>query len=321
MKLLRVYRKEDLASVYVFDLGPDPRGRRRLVETVESVQPPIPRSEKWVLIVSTFAGCPVGCAMCDAGDVAGTALSADQILDQIRFVVADRAIPLTQARLKVQLARMGEPALNPAVLVALRRLPVEIPAPGWLPSVSTVAPYGRDPFFQALKALKDELYGGGRFQFQISLHTTDPASRARLIPIRCLDLESMARLGRHFHSPGDRKVTLNFAPSVEHPVDPDVVARHFDPERFVVKLTPMNPTARQARSGLTSRIDGARPWTAQDLVEGFRSRGFDVILSIGELEENQVGSNCGQFVTDVRDPQGAVREGYVSEAYRVEAGS
>jgi 23S rRNA (adenine2503-C2)-methyltransferase len=28
-----------------------------------------------------------------------------------------------------------------------------------------------------------------------------------------------------------------------------------------------------------------------------RSAGYDVILSIGEVEENRIGSNCGQYVT------------------------
>ena len=37
-----------------------------VVEFAESVQPPVPREEKWVLIISSLFGCPVKCRMCDA---------------------------------------------------------------------------------------------------------------------------------------------------------------------------------------------------------------------------------------------------------------
>ena len=316
MRLLRVYRKEELASVYVFSMGPDARGRDRLVETVESVQPPIPRNRKWVIIVSTFAGCPVGCAMCDAGDPHGTRLTSDEILGQIAYVIEDRlaGAPPAQHKLKIQFARMGEPALNPAVLRVLETLPHQIRAPGLLPSVSTIAPAGCEPFFEALREIKDALYPGGRFQFQISVHTTDPASRRALVPVRCLSLPEMARLGERFHRRGDRKVTLNFAPSNQYAVDPAVIGATFDPNHFLVKITPLNPTARMLHTGLTSRVDGEDPLSAHALVEAFQAEGFEVLLSIGELEENRIGSNCGQFVTEAAR---AVREGYASESYRL----
>ncbi|GAH48580.1 unnamed protein product, partial [marine sediment metagenome] len=36
---------------------------------------------------------------------------------------------------------------------------------------------------------------------------------------------------------------------------------------------------------------------AHELVGRFKEWGFEVILSIGEMEENRIGSNCGQYVT------------------------
>ncbi len=47
--------KEEVAIVYIAEFG---EGKR--IECVESLQPPIPREEKWVLLVSTMFGCPVG---------------------------------------------------------------------------------------------------------------------------------------------------------------------------------------------------------------------------------------------------------------------
>jgi hypothetical protein len=44
-------------------------------------------------------------------------------------------------------------------------------------------------------------------------------------------------------------------------------------------------------------IDPATPQSAALLVDAFRDQGFDVILNIGEPAENQIGSNCGRFVS------------------------
>ena len=62
MRIIGKTGREDIALVYLAETK-----EGKLVEFVESVQPPIPRDEKWVLIVSTLYGCPVGCLFCDAG--------------------------------------------------------------------------------------------------------------------------------------------------------------------------------------------------------------------------------------------------------------
>ena len=50
MEILAIYGKEDLAKVYVADMRGD---GKHIIEFVESTQPPIPQSEKWVFIVSS----------------------------------------------------------------------------------------------------------------------------------------------------------------------------------------------------------------------------------------------------------------------------
>lgn len=320
MRPLAIYRKDDLASVHVLSFGDDAEGRPRLVEAVESVQPPIPRDHKWVLIVSTLFGCPVGCAMCDAGGEWSGPLSARQILDQIDYLVRERhpGGDPAQAKLKIQFARMGEPALNPAVLDVLRALPTLYPAAGVLPSLSTVAPVGCAAFFDELVRLKRDCYPEGRFQLQFSLHTTDAAARRRLVPVRCWTMAQMADYGQRFHARGDRKITLNFAACAEHPIVPARIADHFDPETFLIKITPLNPTSRGAKSELSSRIDPQVPDSGRDLVEEFQSLGYRVILSLGEVEENAIGSNCGQFVSEIVRGQRQVRGGYESPRYASE---
>ena len=62
----------------------------------------------------------------------------------------------------------------------------------------------------------------------------------------------------------------------------------------------MNPTANAVAHGLRSVIDGHHPESARDLVAAFEAAGFTTILSIGEMEENRIGSNCGQYVRAMR---------------------
>lgn len=328
MNVIAEYGHEDLAKVFVARMRETSASKKFLVEFVESIQPPIPREKKWVLIISSMFGCPIRCRMCDAGGDFGGKLSADEIVEQVRYMVrrryADDSIPIP--KFKIQFARMGEPSLNPAVLDAMERLPKEFHAPGLNISVSTVAPKNAatKAFFERLLSLKDKLFPGGKFQLQFSIHTTDRRGRDDLIPVTKWSFEEIAAYGEHFAHPeaGDKKVTLNFAPVHGYTIDAAVVREHFDPQKFMIKLTPLNPTVRSNEQSLFSAIDPEDRNTSDRLVEAFRSQGFDVILSIGELEENRIGSNCGQFIQRALQAEGRPDRSYELERYvvRTDAG-
>jgi 23S rRNA (adenine2503-C2)-methyltransferase len=316
MKILDVYGKEDLAKVYVASLRDDDR---YMVEFVESTQPPIPREQKWVLIVSSLFGCPVKCKMCDAGGKFAGKLETAEILQQIDYMVKRRfpANDIPVPKFKIQFARMGEPSMNPNVLDALAQLPKIYHAPGLLPSLSTVAPSSSKEFFEKLIEIKNKYYSNGRFQLQFSIHSSDLEKRDELIPIKKWSFEEISQYGSRFKNNGDKKVTLNFAAAKGYEVDPKVVREYFDPEVFLIKLTPLNPTVRVSESRLESVIDPHDSATASYIIERFRSQGFEVILSIGEVEENKIGSNCGQFVTQYRAAHASIKKGYETDKYQI----
>lgn len=293
MRIVDARGQESVATVYIgqFEDG-------RLVEFVESVQPPIPREQKWVLILSVLFGCPVRCPICDAGGEYRGRLTREEMLAQIDYLVRRRypSGRVPAAKFKVQFARMGEPALNPAVLDVLEALPRRFDAPGLLPSISTVAPQGAESFFDRLIDLKETLYPEGRFQLQFSIHSSSAAVRDRLIPVPKWSLSDIARYGERFWKPDDRKIALNFALAEGVPIDATALRRVFDPERYLIKITPINPTRRAVTSGIRSFVDAGDPQRTRARLSSLEEIGFDVLLSIGELEENQIGSNCGQFV-------------------------
>lgn len=298
---------EDIAMVYIIETSPG-----NLVECVESVQPPLPRDKKWVLLVSMMFGCPVGCLMCDAGGHYHGKLSKQEILDQIDFLVdkryPTRIIPCEQ--FKIQFARMGEPSLNLQVLDVLEELPLRYQAPGLMPSISTVAPVGAERFFNRLVEIKEKNYSGGHFQFQVSLHTTDLILRDRFIPVKKWSFAQIGEYGERFYAPGDRKLTLNFALAQGMPVDPEVLLTYFSPEKFLIKITPLNPTYRARENELVSYVNPLSAVEKYEIIQALQDAGYQVILSIGEMEENFIGSNCGQYLRRHLQAEAPIEDGY-----------
>jgi 23S rRNA (adenine2503-C2)-methyltransferase len=308
MKIIASTGREDIAVVYLaeFDQG-------QYVEFVQAVQPPTPRQDKWILLVSTLYGCPVQCEMCDAGGFYHGKVSKERIFDQIDFLVRkhypDRVIPCRQ--FKIQFARMGEPAFNIDVIRVLEEFSTRYDAPGFMPSISTIAPHGTDLFFQELVEVKNAFYNHGNFQFQFSLHTTDQNLRDKIIPVKKWDFAQMKEYGERFYQPGDRKITLNFALAEDYPIDPIMLLKYFDPAKFLIKITPLNPTYSAKDNNLSSYIDPDTSSEDDQLIQELRSNGYDVILSIGEVEENLIGSNCGQFVRKHIQTKEKLEKGYL----------
>lgn len=297
LEILRVSGDPAVAEVAVARFRGDDR---HTVEIVDGLAPPATRAEKWILNLSTQFGCPVGCPFCDAAsDFAGNP-TAEELLAQVRWGL-DRhpGEALGCKKLKVHFARMGEPALNDQVLEAIAALPDLVPSRGVWCCLATVAPRGREPFFEGLLRLKERHFRG-RFQLQFSIQSTDPAARARLIPIRHWDLQEIAAFGRRFHRQGDRTVVLNFALAEEVPFDPGVIRGLFDPACFAIKITPVNPTVRGAENEIRTVLRSERASRLEDRTAELRARGFDVVWSVGDPREDEVGSNCGQAVRRAR---------------------
>ena len=294
MKILSKQGNPELARVFIGQLEDGHK-----IEFVESIQPPRTKQEKWVNVISTMVGCPVACKMCDAGGGFARHLTSSELHQQLSVLVKD-AFPngIDTKMWKVQLARMGEPTLNPAVLDFLSQL-ADMGHENLIISLSTVGPANCAPFIQELKKIKDAGFAG-RFQLQFSIHSTDDETRHRLIPIKSLILPEIAALGRQFRNNGDKKITLNFIVMKDVPIDTDRMAKLFDPENFIIKLTPLNPTYRARYFKIHPGFDSEKPETVQNLIAEFEKKGFEVILSIGELEENQIGSNCGQYLETLK---------------------
>jgi 23S rRNA (adenine2503-C2)-methyltransferase len=288
---------ENLATVYIGQFSDG-----RMVEFVESVQPPYSLSEKWVLIVSTLCGCPVECVFCDAGGNFKGLLSKEEIFQQIDYMVMKRfpskKIPVK--KFKIQFARVGEPSFNPAIIDVLDEIKSRYDADGFLPSISTIAPEGSQIFFNNLYEIKEKKYKGN-FQLQFSIHTTDEKLRNEIIPIRKWDFKKISEYSENFKKPEDKKITLNFALAKNYPLDTNVLLENFNPEIFLIKITPVNPTNKSIKNNIESQIkEGTDNYK---IIDEIKKSGYEVILSTGEYEENKIGSNCGMYISNMNKEQ------------------
>jgi 23S rRNA (adenine2503-C2)-methyltransferase len=296
MKIIERREIPGLAGLYLAEL---PGEGMRMIEFVDTVEPGVAKTEKWVLMISTQLGCAVGCRMCDAGAMGFHGnLTAAEMMAQVRRVVADNPglDPRSHPKFKIHFARMGEPALNPAVLEALRLLPSEMPFDGLMPSLSTVAPKlpEAEDFLERLIGIKNTHYGNGKFQLQFSVHATDAGLRKKIVPIPVWSLEEIAAYGKRFVGPQDRKITLNFALSGGERLDVAELRRTFDPALFLIKVTPVNPTYSADLNGSAYVWNNPPAGLSEDSA-ALEKAGFTVILSPSAKEEIEAETSCGQL--------------------------
>lgn len=289
----------DLAEVYVAKF----RERDELLaEFVDVRDPALPMDEKWVIIISTQFGCPIACPMCDSGGDYRGDITADEMFAQIDHVISQHdpgRLAMTK-KFKIQFARMGDPALNPAVLDVLEELPKRYDAPGLIPCIATIAPAQSRGWFDKLIEIRHSVYRGRPFQLQLSINSTDENLRDLLMPVPKMGLVDLAQYAHRFCNGAPRKVSLNFALAEGVPVDPFAISKYFDPKFCCIKITPLNPTAASEASGLKTALPPDAPHKADALREELYGLGFDVILSIGDVRENQIGSNCGMAIKKAR---------------------
>jgi len=290
MKVISKTGDSSIASVYIAE-----NKDKKLVEFVESTQPPLPIDQKWVLIISTLFGCPVDCSFCDAGGKYNGIMSYEELKFQVDYLVNQRFPDgfIDTDKFKIQFARMGEPSFNPNVIKLLRDIPALYNYRYFLPSLSTIAPCGTDSFFEELLAVKKEFYSK-TFQLQFSLHTSDEKQRDSLMPVKKWTFEKIAAYADRFYEKDGKKITLNFALSMDSIFEPEKLLKHFNPNTFLIKITPLNPTYKAERNELKSLITESN--YQHKLLESVKTAGYETLLSIGDWEENKIGSNCGQYI-------------------------
>lgn len=255
----------------------------------------LPLSEKWVVTISTQYGCDSGCTFCDVPRVGkGTNATLRDLIGQVLTALALHPEVRESERLNIHYARMGEPSWNPCVLDSAETFH-HILQPAFMvhPVVSTMMPKANtelENFLQEWMRIKNEQYAGNA-GLQLSINSTDDAARAKMFNGSAHDLKDIAIIADQF-IPKGRKITLNFALG-----DWDINAKRlkelFDPERFLVKLTPLHVTQRVDRRSMMPAGDWTQYTPYADTEKALRDEGFDVIVFIASHEEDNSRITCG----------------------------
>lgn len=261
----------------------------------------VPNEDKWLMTVSIQKGCGYECLFCDVPRLPFKGnLSKEQILEQIDLIIQNSPHVKKTKKAKIGFARMGEPALNwRNVLGAIEHLKNH----QWgdfrfLPCYNSIVPNivvdGAGPFdiLEEVLRIKEKVFDGF-LHLQLSINSTDENKRrwlfngAKVVPLT--DLVEFFDC----HKITNRTITLNFICGEGWEIDREKL-RGLDPEKFTIKLIPLNKTTRGDIVGLKTFANYNNFDLLQQKGDEIRALGLNVVVdTIAKCEE--AGLCCGQL--------------------------
>ena len=136
----------------------------------------------------------------------------------------------------------------------------------------------------------------GQAGLQLSINSTSERQRREMFGGKQMTLESIAHVGMWLPEPEGRKYCLNFAYSTDFEDDADKLRRLFDPEKFMVKITPIHNNDACEKNGIET-VDGYTSYTPyKGIEEALKIAGFDVLVFIPSLDEEKGIVTCGNAI-------------------------
>jgi len=265
----------------------------------------MPLTEKWVVTISTQYGCSMGCVFCDVPKVgSGKNATYHDMLDQILLALSVHPEITWTKRLNIHFARMGEPTFNGNVLdvaACLRRNIYDFweSSTAIHPVVSTMLPRTNKNLVKFLKIwtedIKNGLYGGDA-GLQFSINSTSNEQREQMFQHSSHTLEKIAEIGNLLPMPVGRKYALNFALADGYELDAKKLASLFNPEKFMVKVTPLHCTDSCLENDIktTGGYEYFTPYKPAE--EALKAAGFDVLVFIPSHDEDDGLITCGNAI-------------------------
>ncbi len=269
----------------------------------------MPLSEKWVITVSTQYGCPMKCTFCDVPQVK---FKGNATVDDLRTQLYNALSLFSDntkytERLNLHYARMGDPIFNYNVFEFTRWLyknkrqiakdtgvSIEVLHPVLTTSLPRKFKPLRDRIYEWCE-IKNDLYNG-QAGLQFSINSTCEKQRSEMFGDQQLDLYSFAKMVQDLPDPISRKYCLNFAYSTDFEIDANYIAQLFDPNKFMCKITPIhnNNACRENNIKTVGGYDSWQPYQKPE--EDLRKVGFDVLVFVPSLDEEDGLVTCGNAV-------------------------
>lgn len=263
----------------------------------------LPLTEKWVVTVSTQYGCSMNCKFCDVPKVGkGINATYDDLKNQILSALSLHPEIKATKRLNIHYARMGEPTWNKNVLDFTKDVRKIIkPYIGRSlvhPVISTMLPKDNKFLNEYLNEwidIKNDLFKGDA-GLQFSINTTNDNLRKVLFSNNSLTLEEISKIGDMLDEPKGRKYALNFALGDNFEVDAEKLRDLFNPNKFMVKITPIHITNACKENNIETK-NGYFDYSPYREIENELIKvGFDVLVFIPSIEEDTSRITCGNAV-------------------------
>ena len=282
----------------------DAMGLTREIDKVEHTSL-LPLEEKWVITISSQYGCSMGCRFCDVPKV-GMGLNAtfnDLIRQVLTGIKLHPEVEQTK-RLNIHYARMGEPTFNPNVLDATKWLKTHVdPEYKIHPVVSTMMPRNNvwlKTFIHTWMRMKNRLLHG-EAGLQLSINSTNEAERKQMFNGKACTLREIGAIMEGI-IPNGRKITLNFA-IAGYETDPNKLLHVFNPDDYIIKLTPMHKTDTALNNSIQTVGDYTTYYPYESTEYHLKKAGYDVLVFIASKEEDMSRITCGNAILSGTKPE------------------
>ena len=263
----------------------------------------LPLEEKWVITISTQYGCSMNCRFCDVPKV-GKGLNAtyDDLKNQVLSALSLHPEVKATKRLNIHYARMGEPTWNKNVLdftKDVRKIIRPIIGRSLVhPVISTMLPKDNkflNEYLNDWVEIKNDVFRGDA-GLQFSINTTDDKQREYLFSGNSHTLEEISKIGDMLDMPVGRKYALNFALGDDFNVDAEKLRDLFNPNKFMVKITPIHITNACKDNNIETKNGYFDYSPYRDIENKLKAAGFDVLVFIPSVEEDTSRITCGNAI-------------------------
>lgn len=267
--------------------------------------------DKMVVTISTQKGCPMKCRFCDCPKVKfGGNASRAELAFEVEHALKASGCKYTQ-RFNLHLARMGEPALNANNVLGFLEEDLEglvnrnMRADVIHPVFTTMCPksIGKQQLEKVLVSfcsIKNQVYEG-EAGLQLSINSTDNRQRDELFNGMSLSLSEIANIAAYLPQPVGRKYTLNFPVTKDTILDARELTNLFDPQKFIVKITPIHETKEARINGITTEGGYDSYNVYRMFEEPLLAMGWDVIVFVPSKEEDADRITCGNALLSNED--------------------
>lgn len=262
----------------------------------------LPLSEKWVITCSTQYGCSEKCKFCSVPNVKfqGNA-TFDDLVNQVKMGMSLHPEVTESERINVHWARMGEPSRNNNVLDASIYLAGMLKEKGfgYHPVVSTMMPtnnYNLKDYIKNWLHIKNNILNG-EAGLQLSINSTSNSERRDMFQNKSITIEEISSLMKtcNIRNLKGRKITLNFAVA-DYEIDANKLKKLFNPDQYLVKLTPMHKTKEAIENGIQTKGDYTTYEPYEHYENDLKAEGFDVLTFIASKEEDESTITCGNAI-------------------------